>query len=185
MVNMPKDWDIAEYKDVYTINCRAAALKAQGETGAKRLEENAQRVARDHARTPMNWDSSGGFSTSDKPWMRSHSFEEINAEQQESDPSSVLNYYRQLYKLRQTHQDVFIFGRYEALEQEDEKTMVYKKHSPDGSKVAVVCLNFSSQEQKFQTPIGADLTLLVGNMGEGEDRNVLRPWEARVYLSGA
>jgi glycosidase len=62
---------------------------------------------RDNARTPMQWDSSpnAGFTgASTQPWIRvNDAYPDINVSKQESDPESVLNYYRKLISLRKQH----------------------------------------------------------------------------------
>lgn len=59
---------------------------------------------RDNARTPMMWDSSenGGFTKpGTKPWLRMNDeYSDINVQEQESDPDSVLSYFKQLLHLR-------------------------------------------------------------------------------------
>lgn len=57
---------------------------------------------RDNARTPMQWDDSpqAGF-TSGKSWIRVNpNYYEINAEKEEHDQDSILNFYRNLIKLK-------------------------------------------------------------------------------------
>lgn len=59
---------------------------------------------RDKARTPMQWvpDSKGGFTTG-KPWLPLNKDVRLrNVRNQEGDPSSLLNHYRNLIKLRKT-----------------------------------------------------------------------------------
>ncbi len=61
---------------------------------------------RDKARTPMQWSDSpnGGFTTG-KPWLPLNTdIKTRNIRQQESDPSSLLNHYRNLVRLRKTNE---------------------------------------------------------------------------------
>lgn len=93
MINMPKTWDIeTEYKDIQVVNtlreCRQAAIEENRPELATKAEEGIRLCARDHARTPMQWDSSpqAGFSTNEKTWMKvMDSYVDINAESQVSD----------------------------------------------------------------------------------------------------
>lgn len=61
--------------------------------------------SRDHARTPMRWDTSPshGFTTGE-PWIGFHEHSEgFTVTEQRSDPDSVLNFYRALIALRRKH----------------------------------------------------------------------------------
>ena len=75
MRNMPKDWDIAEYKDIESINYWKKSLELHGNNteALKKARGVLDTKARDHARTPMQWDASphAGFCSKNiKPWMR-------------------------------------------------------------------------------------------------------------------
>jgi oligo-1,6-glucosidase len=90
MKNCPQDWSIdEEYKDVGTVNCWTEIKQAAEEENKPELlklgEEGIRLTARDHARTPMQWDSSpqAGFSSNPNTWMRvMDSYTEINAASQ-------------------------------------------------------------------------------------------------------
>lgn len=57
------------------------------------------RAGRDGARHPMQWDSSGGF-TSGEPWLPMVDPEDRNVADQRDDPDSLLNHYRDLIARR-------------------------------------------------------------------------------------
>ncbi|POY75562.1 hypothetical protein BMF94_1465 [Rhodotorula taiwanensis] len=195
-INAPKDWDIdAEYKDVCTINTwreiKEDAEKNSDPSLLERGREGIQLTARDHSRTPMQWDSShnAGFSTKEgaKPWMRvMESYKEgINVAAQEDDPESTLNFYRRMLALRKEHKDVFVLGKFDLHDKENEQTMIYTKTSQDGSRVALVALNFTSEPQAFDVPsslkdksTGKLLFSTVGGKSDGK----LEAYEARVIL---
>lgn len=73
MRNIPRDWPIEEYKDIETQNQWRKKLAETGGDPVKMYAfiEQVQQKARDHGRTPVQWDSSphAGF-TSGSPWMR-------------------------------------------------------------------------------------------------------------------
>jgi alpha-glucosidase len=59
--------------------------------------------SRDRARTPMPWTpgKNGGFTTpAGRPWLPMGEHATVNAESEEPDPASVLNFWRELAKLR-------------------------------------------------------------------------------------
>ncbi|POY75559.1 hypothetical protein BMF94_1462 [Rhodotorula taiwanensis] len=196
MINAGKDWDIeAEYKDLCTINTwreiKEDAEKNSDPSLLERGREGIQLTARDHSRTPMQWDSShnAGFSTKEdaKPWTRvmESNKEGINVAAQEDDPESTLNFYRRMLALRKEHKDVFVLGKFDLHDKENEQTMIYTKTSQDGSRVALVALNFTSEPQAFDVPsslkdksTGKLLFSTVGGNSEGE----LEAYEARVIL---
>ncbi|GAA5901831.1 hypothetical protein JCM6882_008684 [Rhodosporidiobolus microsporus] len=194
MINAPKDWSIEEeYKDVNTINTWAEIKSDAKRSGDSPLVERGragiQLTARDHARTPMQWDSSknAGFSTNPdaKPWMRvmESAYEGINVADQENDPNSTLNFYRKLLALRKEHSELFTLGKFELFDKTNDKTMVYTKTALDGSKTALVALNFSAEQQSYEVPSslkGKDGKALFSTLGsEGQQ---LKPYEAAVFL---
>jgi alpha-glucosidase len=71
------------------------------------IMDGLQRKARDHARNPMQWDSSphGGFtSSSAKPWMRVHDdHTEWNVKAQRDDPTSVFGFWKRMLLFRKKH----------------------------------------------------------------------------------
>ncbi|HEY4348289.1 MAG TPA: alpha-amylase family glycosyl hydrolase, partial [Gaiellaceae bacterium] len=62
-------------------------------------ETTFDRAGRDRLRHPMQWDSSGGFTTGE-PWLPLVDPEARNADDQHADPDSLLNLYRRLIELR-------------------------------------------------------------------------------------
>ncbi|EQB56332.1 alpha amylase [Colletotrichum gloeosporioides Cg-14] len=194
MINVPRDWPIEDYKDIESQNYYNDIKREHGE-GSKFLEyvmDSINKMGRDNARIPMQWDDSpyAGFTDNkDGAWMRVHElYPEINVAKQEKEPGSVLNFWRAMLKLRKEEGDLLTHGAFELFDEENEKTFVYKK-TRDG-KAAVVALNFTSEEQEVNIP-GEDLKIRVGNYDDVTDRvaaegdkKVLRPWEARLYLQG-
>ncbi|KAM0790382.1 hypothetical protein ACM66B_003264 [Microbotryomycetes sp. NB124-2] len=194
MRNCPEEWSPEEYRDVNTVRqWRELQAAAEIENDSNLLAHglsSLQRTARDHARTPMQWDTSlqGGFSTSSSTWMRvMDSYTEINVATQEDDPASVLNYYRQLLQLRAQYNDLLVYGSFELLNSEATSTMIYLKRSTlDASKVALVALNFDPNPQRFNWPdaLGGDFGLAMSNSKTSlSSKTQLAPFEARVYVS--
>ena len=93
---------IGEFNDINTKDQYRVALDA-GLTEQQALAA-CEKMSRDNARTPMQWDSSpnAGFTTG-TPWLKvNDNYPEINVAAQENDPDSVLNYYRRLTALRKS-----------------------------------------------------------------------------------
>ena len=150
--------------------------------------EGAHRLARDHARTPMQWTSEsphGGFSTtSGSTWMRvNDSFASINVAQQEKDNWSPLAFYRKLLELRKAESELVIHGLFRLHDRANEATFVFTKHA--GAKAMLVALNFAGTEQAFEMPstIKGTVALGVSSLGKGGVvPGKLRAFEAQIFL---
>lgn len=93
---------------------------------------------RDNARTPMQWsaDRYGGFSSAE-PWIAVNpDYTEINAEAENTDEHSVLNYYRKLIKLRNSS-STLIGGRFSMLYAEHTQLFAYERRREEA--YTVVC----------------------------------------------
>jgi alpha-glucosidase len=105
---------------------------------------------RDGERTPMQWDTSrnAGFSSADKTWLplpESHKIRNVAVE--EKNPNSILNFYKQLIRLRRQH-SALRNGSYIALNRQDPNVLSWlRKNSVTGDAV-LVALNMSAQQQK-------------------------------------
>ena len=168
------------YRDVQTIyNYHHSALNKSPEQRLRRL----WRSSRDGARSPVQWDSTenAGFTTG-TPWIGVNpNYTEINVEKQNTDPDSVLNFYRKAIALRKSL-PVVKEGSYKEHFPLDGKRYIYSREM-DGQKLLVLC-SFSEKQEKIRIPKGFDLSnakLILQNY-EHIDPNTLKPYEARVYL---
>lgn len=187
-VNFSADWPVEDYQDVASINYIDLIKQRGGD--AKAIEQakwGLSRLARDHARNPVQWsgEKHAGFSTA-QPWMRvNDTYTEINAADEEKDPQSVLNFYRQALQLRADHIDVLGHGLFRITDAADDHTLVFAKVGND-NKVAVVTLNFTTDEQKINLPkeaSGKQLSLALGTHKDAGEEKVLRPLEGRIYFA--
>ena len=154
----------------------------------KRFCKLASQVSRENARTPVQWDSSknAGFTTADKAWFNINpNYKDINVEQAEKDPKSILNHYRKLLKFRKEN-EVAIYGDFKQYYKSSDKLFVYERNY-QGEKLLVIC-SFSADPVKFKAPEGIDLSAgeLVINtydvLDPGLNEFSTKPYEARVYL---
>lgn len=118
---------VDEYNDINTIDQYHTARDA-GLTDKEALEV-CSRLSRDNARTPMQWNSqeNAGFTTG-TPWLKvNDNYTEINMETQDTDPDSVLNYYRKLIALRKSpaYKEVFAYGEFLPVYQNTSSVMAY------------------------------------------------------------
>lgn len=177
--------DITYYRDVETLNMYQEAL-ANGMKPAEIMQIIYQR-GRDNARTPMQWDESpqAGFTTA-VPWINLNpNYVDINVKQSQSDPDSILNYYKELIRLRKSS-DILIYGTFHPLAPEDTQIFAYERRL-EQERILVI-LNFSRDTVQFVLPPNFDLTgagLMISNYLEQSKAYTgsidLRPYECRVY----
>jgi alpha-glucosidase len=106
-----------------------------------------QEKGRDGERTPMQWDASAnaGFSSA-APWLPvPASYQTHNVESELKDPSSILNVYQSLLKLRHKNQ-ALLEGEYIALNQDDPHVLSYLRRYKN--QAVLVVLNMSAQTQQ-------------------------------------
>ena len=171
---------IEQYRDVQTIwNYNNTALNKTEEQRLKRQ----WRSARDSARTPVQWsaEKNAGFSTAETTWMDVNpNYTWLNAEQQENDPDSILNFYRKAVALRKKLSCVR-YGEYKEYCHASDKFYMYSMED-DKQKILVVC-SFHEKDVKFPTPRGFDMEsskLILCNYAEPK-KNTLHPYECKVY----
>lgn len=144
-------------------------------------------TSRDNDRTPMQWNDSenGGFTTG-IPWMHSNpNYTVINVEREENVERSVLHFYRTLTSMRKKH-PVMVYGDYKQMLEDDENLIVYRRHYDEETWI-VIC-NFYEKDLDMPEAVQEILdhekgTLLLGNYADVtvENRNNIRPYEARIY----
>lgn len=179
MTNIRFD-SIEDYRDVDTRN-KYIGLKNKGGDLKAFLEEQKQ-TSRENGRTPFQWDTTknAGF-TSGKPWLKVNpNYTIINAEAQEKDPNSTLNYFRTLVRLRKK-EPVFVYGKYTLLDRENPNVFAYTRDL-EGKKVLVL-LNFSEKESSFNIEIPITKSkIILDNYTNTKNlkKNILRPFEAVI-----
>ena len=165
---------VEQYDDVEALNYYKI-LRQRGQSESEALNVLAQR-ARDNSRTPMQWNAgeNAGF-TSGTPWLElPENYTSINAEAEESDPDSILNYYRKLVSLRKDH-PVIADGTIKFLETGNDDVLAYEREGR-GAHLVVIC-NFSAEERTVK---GLEFQgeMLIGNW-KGSHK-MLKPYEAVV-----
>ena len=144
--------------------------------------------SRDNARTPVQWSAgkNAGFTDGEKAWFKINpNYTDVNVESQQTDPDSLLNFYRQLLKIRKEN-PIVIYGDYKLHYKSSKKLYVYERNL-DGKRLLVVT-NMSAKPCTFKAPKGFDLEkgkLLVSSYGQTDAEGgkiALKPYEARTYL---
>ena len=144
------------------------------------------RASRDSARTPVQWTDgeNAGFTTG-TPWFYvNENYKNINVEQAQNDPDSILNFYKKAIALRK-RLPVVRDGSYQEYYKGSDKLYVYARETKE-QKLLVIC-SFTDKPVRFQAPYNfslSDMKLLLTNYDDTREENsfVTRPYEARVYL---
>ncbi len=142
------------------------------------------RSSRDSARTLVQWDNTpnAGFTTAEKPWFYANpNYKKINVKQQETDPDSILNFYRKAIALRKKLSCVR-YGNYKEYQKGSRRLYIYSRQD-SRQKILVVC-SYSDKKVKFKAPRSFYMDGAVLALGNYDDPipDILRPYECRVYL---
>ena len=138
---------------------------------------------RDNARTPMQWSAGENADfTTGEPWiMLNPNYTDINAEAEEGDPDSVLNYYRALIALRDST-PALLRGDWRELLPESGQVVAYTR-GLDGEEYAVLC-NLSRESAPLPCRLGDFGEPVLSNMPADPAAEALRPYEAQVLKKG-
>jgi len=202
MRNVPKTWDIdEEYRDVETINYWNKVKKIYADDPEKLHHGRTviEMKARDHARTPMQWDASpnAGFCDPDvKPWMRvNDDYKVVNAEAQmkgdsetsggsSGDDLTVWQFWQQSIRRRKEHAAAFVYGDFEELAPDHPNVFAYLRTSAAGDEKWLVVLNYFGRQVEWYIPQHLIVEEWVcGSYGRGPVRKPLKgivplkPWE--------
>lgn len=138
---------IDEVDDISTLDEYQVALKAG--LSPKEALKAVNRLSRDNARTPFQWDASenAGF-TSGTPWLRINpNYTQINAAEQMSREDSVFNYYKKLTTLRKNPQyaDTIVYGNLEPVWEDRHNLMAFYRRGED--QTLLVIANYQKEPQ--------------------------------------
>ena len=133
---------------------------------------------RDNARTPMQWtaEENAGF-TSGSSWLpENENYPAINAEDEDKDPDSVLNWYRKLLAFRKSS-DVLLQGTYREIMSDSEEVFGFVREH-DGQEV-ITLANFSHNTVKIPEDLSQKKVLFSSE--KDIDPSELAPLESRIY----
>ncbi len=170
---------IEDYRDIETLAEYEKVKIARGDLN-EFIQNQKVGGARDNGRTPFQWDATknGGFS-SGEPWLKvndNHTF--LNAEAQEKDPNSNLNYFRKMTKLRKSNL-ALVYGKYTLLDPKNLNVYAYTR-ALEGKKLLVL-LNFTSKKAAVKTGLNLkNAKVLINNYEKASKSAELRPYEAVV-----
>ena len=163
--------DVKEYNDINTIDQYNLAISAG--LSDKEALAVCSKMSRDNARTPVQWSDSdnAGFTTG-TPWLKVNSnYKDINVQNQENDPDSVLNYYRKLVATRKSpeYKELFTYGVFEPAYEDTEYVMAYYRVS-DNQRI-LVAANFGKDAKTIELKFPVKKVVL-SNVGRKEINEV-------------
>ena len=173
---------IEDFDDIATINGYHVAKEA-GLSEEEALAVIAN-YSRDNARTPMQWSAEPGLGFSDgSAWLISPKPNAaINVEDQEKDPNSILNYYRQLTALYRhpLYGNTIRFGDMIPAYRDRENIIAFERR---GDKRLLVVSNFQNRQATLELPAPIKTVVLNNTSGlfqEGDQVLELPPYQTVV-----
>ena len=173
---------VEDFDDIATINGYHVAKEA-GLSEEEALAAIAK-YSRDNARTPMQWSAEPGLGFSDgSAWLISSKPDvAINVEDQEKDPNSILNYYRQLTALYRhpLYGNTIRFGDMIPVYRDRENIIAFERR---GNKRLLVISNFQNRQATLELPAPIKTVVLNNTAGlfqEGDQVLELTPYQTVV-----
>ena len=173
---------VEDFDDIATINGYHVAKEA-GLSEEEALAAIAN-YSRDNARTPMQWSAEPGLGFSDgTAWLISPKPNvAINVEDQEKDPNSILNYYRQLTALYRhpLYGNTIRFGDMIPAYRDRENIIAFERR---GDKRLLVVSNFQNRQATLELPAPIKTLVLNNTAGlfqEGDQVLELTPYQTVV-----
>ena len=173
---------VEDFDDIATINGYHVAKEAG--LGEEEALAAIAKYSRDNARTPMQWTAEPGLGFSDGPaWLISPKPDySINVEDQEKDPDSILNYYRQLTALYRhpLYGNTIRFGDMIPAYRDRENIIAFERR---GDKRLLIVSNFQNRQASLDLPAPIETVILnnvTGLFQEGDQVLELAPYQTIV-----
>src|SRR5262245_55055162 len=140
--------DLSQVRDTMALSQYRALLADLGMTPEKAFQVVVE-ITRDRCRSPMQWDGTpnAGFSPPGvTTWLPVHPNyrQGVNVAAQESDPTSLLHFYRRLLALRRAT-PALVAGEYTALHEDAQEYLAFTRATAE--QTVLVALNFSERPQ--------------------------------------
>jgi glycosidase len=150
-----------DYKDVESINFwnKTKRLYPNNPAQLENARELLQKKARDHARTPMQWNAgpNAGFAAGNvTPWMIvNDDYHRVNVEAQMASKDrelSVWQYWQLALQNRKTNNDVFVYGDYEDVDVENEQVYAYFRIGARLKERWLIAMNWTGKDTSWEIP---------------------------------
>ncbi len=175
--------NISEFNDVQVLNAFETLVK-KGNFTANEFLKASNKIARDHARTPFQWNATthAGFTDGHSTWLKvNENFSEINVASQEKIALSILNYYKKLIALRKKT-PALLYGNYVDLRPHCDSIWLYKRTFE--TEKYLVMNNFTQETQSFEMEESFEESEYIFGNYTAENLaklNKLKPFESRIY----
>lgn len=169
-----------QYEDLESINAYHELVDQDHLVDGPTMLKYLANISRDNARTPMQWNAktNAGFSQVTPWYALNPNYQEVNAEAELNDQTSVLYYYQKLIKLRHDN-EIIRYGNFEELDPNDTEVYAYRRHYT--GQTLLVISNFTDQTVTRDYNQKNALKLLISNYDDDKNTEI-RPYEAKVYL---
>lgn len=175
--------DIAQFRDYPAVWQYNTMIKELGIPEDMALQE-AVKSSRDKNRTPMQWCNApnAGFSPANvTTWLpvNPNYAEGINVESQQSDPESLLNFYKKMLRLRKST-PALIEGDYIPLKEKSRNYLAFLRKGQ--TQTCLVLLNYSDKKLRIDFhELGSKLQILFTNRDRSRKSNLLEKLEIDPY----
>lgn len=141
-----------EYKD--PVNFWLLDLLPKFHFSKKKTLQLIHNCNRDNARTPMQWGKgeNADFTSGNETWLPVNpNYPEINVEVEETDPDSILSFYRQLIQFRK-EEPALLYGTFEPIKTKGSIMAFYRSYQGE---MLFVLLNLTKKSQRLPHKISS------------------------------
>lgn len=169
-----------EYKD--PVNFWLLDLLPKFHFSKKKTLQLIHNCNRDNARTPMQWGKgeNADFTSGNETWLPVNpNYPEINVEVEETDPDSILSFYRQLIQFRK-EEPALLYGTFEPIKTKGSIMAFYRSYQGE---MLFVLLNLTKKNQRLPHKISSLVgQVLLSNYSHAgfTFKKRLRPYEGLI-----
>lgn len=176
---------IDDYDDVGTRNEYFEGIK--NGISSEVMMERIKLTSRVNSRSPMQWNAekNSGFSTGNTWSKINKNYKEVNVEKELADKDSILNFYKNLTKIR-NGRDALIYGKYDLLLEKHKEIYAYTRTYGDEKYIIIVNLSMKEVEFKSKYDLKLENILLHNykNVEENTKSFTMKAYECRLYKVG-
>jgi alpha-glucosidase len=156
--------DPALFRDNVSMYAYPLLVNALGKS-PEEATKMAAMYGRDKCRTPMQWANTpnGGFCSADvTPWLpvNPNYAEGVNVADQQSDPASLLNFYKRMLRARRAV-PALIDGDYTPLHEQVEDYLAFLRTTPGKEQTCLVVLSYSDKELEISFDLPGNKARLI------------------------
>lgn len=173
------NFDIDEYEDIDLKNKYQEQVCDKKLLSKKEFLTIEHKIARDNARTPMQWDDSenAGF-TQNKPWYKVNpNYKQINVKKDLKSDKSVFKFYQKLISFRHSN-SVIIKGNYQELIPDNRNIFAYKRSYKNNALIVVV--NMTDKSLPLPDLNLENKKVILNNYQKKKLLSYLNPYEAYI-----